>query len=230
MLSGSQPGRDAAVPIDQSAGRHQMVGVTGRRGIGLAVLLQRLAEPAMEIEPARPTEPLVDHLPDQRVWHCQATSAVLDEEPRRDRMVGGIEQAIPVEPAGGNKDRERRCLTGDGGEVEHLHHDRVEPIEAHAEHVANRVREVGAGLASGVPDQFGEEEGIAAGGSPQLGGPDGFLPVQLEQRADLSRAERVDRDARRTGRPGRAWRRPGPVRASGHPPVPARSSPSSCAT
>ena len=149
----------------------------------------------MKVESPCPPEPLVDHLTDQRVRHRQAPRAVLHQQTRRDRVVGRVEQAIPIEPTGGDEHRQRGCLPGDGGQVQDLHHDWIEPIEADTEHVANRVGKIRARLAVGIADQLGQEERVAAGGGAQLGSADRFMTVQLEQRTDLARAEHVDRDA-----------------------------------
>ena len=104
----------------------------------------RLGDAAVQVEPPGPPEARADRLADQGVRHGQAPGAVLDEQPGGDGGVGGVEQVVAVEAARGDEDRQRGRLPGDGGQVEHLHDDRVEAVEAQADHRPDRLGQLAA--------------------------------------------------------------------------------------
>ncbi len=150
----------------------------------------------MQVEVPGPAEPFAHRLTDQRVGHAQAAGAVLDQQSGGDGVVGGVEQAVTVEAAGGDEHRQRGRLTGDGGQVEDLRDDGIEAVEPDTEHRPHRFRQIITERALGVLDQLGEEEGVAAGRGVELVGVLCVATVQRQQFADLVGGEAPDRDAR----------------------------------
>ncbi len=184
VLPGAQPGRDAHLAVDERAGLEQVVGQQRGGRLRLARLLDGRGDTAVQVEAAGPPEPAADRLADQRVLDAEAAGAVLHEQAGGDRGVGGVEQVVAVEPGGVHEDGQGGGLAGDGGEVEHLHHARVEAIEAQADHGPDRLRQLAAGRPVGMADQLGEEERVAAGGRLQLRRLRLVAPVQAQQLGD----------------------------------------------
>ena len=98
--------------------------------------------------------------------------------------------SIALQSAGRPEDGQRGRRPGDGDQVEDPADDRVEAVEAQADHGPDRLRQIAADGAVGVADQLGDEEGVAAGGGTQLGRPRRVAPADPQQLGDARRSAR----------------------------------------
>ncbi len=190
MTPSGERGGDPLGAVGQGARLDEVVGEGARRRLRLARLLEGVGEAAVQVEAAG-TAQAGDHgLADQGVRHGEPARSVLHQESRREGGVDGVEQAISVESARPLEDGQRGRGAGDRGEVEHMGHGPVEPIETHTHHRPDGFGELATERCPvAVADELGEEEGVAA-----------------SRRVELTAPARCPAHRRAAVRPRRSWR------------------------